>query len=247
MTTPPRHTRLSFHGPLSEARADQLVTRLAGNTPTTVLDIGCGWGELMLRILTATPKATGTGIDLNAEDLARGRQAAEARGLADRVRFLEESATGTPHGPADLVLCVGASQALGDQLPQALAELRRLVSDHGRVLLGEGFWQRTPTPAELSRMWPDAAVTDHPGLATLVDLTVEAGFRPEWTETASLDEWEEFESGYLADTEVWLARHPDHPLAEETRQRADRHRAAWLTYRGILGLAYLTLVPVAAR
>ncbi|MFI7015334.1 SAM-dependent methyltransferase [Streptomyces sp. NPDC050164] len=247
MTTPARHTRLTFHGPLSEPRADRLVTRLTRHAPTTVLDIGCGWGELMLRILAATPKATGTGIDLNAEDLARGRQAADARGLTARVRFLEESATGTPHGPADLVLCVGASQALGSRLPQALGELRGLVSDGGRVLLGEGFWHRTPTDAELARMWPDAKATDHPDLATLVDLAIEAGFRPEWTETASLDEWEEFESAYLADTEVWLAEHPDHPLAEETRQRADRHRAAWLTYRGVLGLAYLTLVPVSAR
>ncbi|MEU0189602.1 methyltransferase domain-containing protein [Streptomyces afghaniensis] len=244
--TPPHRTRLTFHGPLSEARADRLVQRLADNSPATVLDIGCGWGELMLRVLAALPEATGTGIDLNGEDLARGRRAAEARGLADRVRFVEESATGTAHGPADLVLCVGASQALGD-LPKALAELRRLVRDHGRVLLGEGFWQRTPTPAELSRMWPDAAVTDHPDLATLVGLAVDAGFRPEWTETASLDEWEEFESAYLADTEVWLAQHPEHPLAAETRERADRHRAAWLTYRGVLGLAYLTLVPVTAR
>jgi SAM-dependent methyltransferase len=247
MTTPPRHSRLTFHGPLSEARADQLVTRLAANTPTTVLDIGCGWGELMLRILAAAPEATGTGIDINPDDLARARKAAEARGLTTRALFLEESATGTPHGPADLVLCVGASQALGSRLPQALGELRRLVTDHGRVLLGEGFWHRTPTETELSRMWPDAKATDHPDLATLVGLAVDAGFRPEWTETASLEEWEEFESAYLADTEVWLAGHPGHPMAAETRDRADRHRAAWLTYRGVLGLAYLTLVPVAAR
>lgn len=243
--TPPHRTRLTFHGPLSETRADALVQRLTRHRPTSVLDIGCGSGELMLRILAATPEATGTGIDLNADDLARGRKAAEDRGLASRTRFAEESATGTTHGPADLVLCVGASQALGDRLPEALGELRRLVTGRGRVLLGEGFWQRTPTPAELSRMWPDAAVTDHPDLATLIGLAVAAGFRPEWTETASLDEWEEFESGYLADTEVWLAGHPDHPLAAQTRERADRHRARWLTYRGVLGLAYLTLVPTA--
>ncbi|MFJ4242962.1 SAM-dependent methyltransferase [Streptomyces iakyrus] len=243
--TPPHRTRLTFHGPLSETRADALVQRLTRHHPTTVLDIGCGPGELMLRVLATTPEATGTGIDLDADDLARGRKAAEDRGLASRARFVEESATGTTRGPADLVLCVGSSQALGDRLPDALKELRRLVTDHGRVLLGEGFWQRTPTLDELSRMWPDAAVTDHPDLATLIGTAIDAGFRPEWTETASLDEWEAFESGYLADTEVWLAEHPRHPLAEETRQRVDRHRARWLTYRGVLGLAYLTLVPTA--
>ncbi|MET9391766.1 class I SAM-dependent methyltransferase [Streptomyces sp. NPDC006624] len=246
MTTPPRHTRLTFHGPLSESRAGALVRRLAGNEPSTVLDIGCGWGELMLRVLAAAPRAAGTGVDLNPDDLARGRRAAQERGLAHRVRFLQESATGTTRGPADLVLCVGASQALAGRLPEALGELRRLVTDGGRVLLGEGFWQRAPARSELARMWPDASAEDHPDLPGLVELATDAGFRPEWTETASPDEWEEFESAYLADTEVWLAEHPGHPLAEETRQRADRHRAAWLAYRGVLGLAYLTLVPVRA-
>ncbi|MEU2303450.1 SAM-dependent methyltransferase [Streptomyces sp. SCPE 10] len=242
----PRLTRLTFHGPLSAARADAVVRRLAANRPRTVLDIGCGWGELLLRILAAVPDATGTGVDVNAEDLARARRGAEERGLAHRVEFAEESALGTRRGPADLVLCLGATQALSQAEPataEALRELRRLVSDDGRVLVGEGFWERPPTEAELSGMWPGAGAGDHYDLKTLLDLAVAAGFRPEWTETASREEWEEFESGYQADLEVWLAAHPDHPLAAETRARLDRHRAQWMNYRGVLGIAYLTLVP----
>ncbi|MFE5816039.1 SAM-dependent methyltransferase [Streptomyces sp. NPDC056479] len=247
-TNPPRLTRLAFHGPLSESRAAALVQRLSRTNPATVLDIGCGWGELMLRVLAATPEATGIGVDLNGDDLDRARSNAEDRGLGRRAEFVEESATKTARGPADLVLCVGASQALStdgapDPLIEALRELRRLVTDDGRVLLGEGFWQRPPTPAELKGMWPGASADDHHDLATLLDLAVAAGFRPEWTETANLDEWEEFESAYQADVEIWLAGHPDHPLAAETRERLDRHRAQWMSYRGVLGLAYLTLVP----
>jgi cyclopropane fatty-acyl-phospholipid synthase-like methyltransferase len=246
---PPRLTRLTFHGPLSEARAGNLVRRLTRTDPVTVLDIGCGWAELALRVLAAAPKATGIGIDLNAEDLERGRRGAAARGLADRVTFVEESAAGTAHGPADLVLCLGSSHALSQAEPphhtaEALRELRRLVNDGGRVLLGEGFWQRTPTSAELAGMWPGASAAEYHDLATVLDLAVAAGFRPEWTETANLDEWEEFESAYQADVEVWLAEHPEHALAAETRERLDRHRAQWMSYRGILGFAYLTLVPV---
>ncbi|WP_240926506.1 class I SAM-dependent methyltransferase [Streptomyces sp. JB150] len=243
-------TRLTFHGPLSEARASTLVRRLAAHSPATVLDLGCGWAELLLRVLSAVPGATGTGVDVDAGDLERARRAARDRGLGGRVTLVEESAVGTRRGPADLVLCVGASQALTaveppEHLPHALRALRELVTDDGRVLLGEGFWQRTPTAAELSGMWPGASVADHPDLGALVDLAIDAGFRPEYVETASLEEWEEFESGYQADVEVWLARHPRHPLAAETRARVDRHRAQWLHYRGVLGLAYLTLVPVA--
>ncbi len=166
------------------------------------------------------------------------------------MAFVEESADGTTRGPADLVLCLGASQALSDAPPPqhttlALHALRRLVAPGGRVLLGEGYWQRTPTATELAAMWPGARVEEHHDLAGLVDLAVAAGFRPAWIETASGDEWEEFESGYQSDVEEWLATHRDHPLAEETRERVDRHRRSWLKgYGGVLGLAYLTLVPV---
>ncbi|MER8232545.1 class I SAM-dependent methyltransferase [Streptomyces sp. NPDC094049] len=248
---PPRLGGLTFHGPLSESRADRIAGRLAAAGPADVLDIGCGWGELLLRVLEAAPGARGTGIDINAEDLARGRALAESRGLADRVAFVEESARGTGLGPADVVLCLGASQALCEpgqphDPAVALRALRSLVRPGGRVVLGEGFWERTPTGAELAGMWPGAHIGDHLGLGALVDLTVEAGFRPVWTETASTEEWEEFESGYRHDTEVWLAARPGHPLAAETRERTDRRRSAWLHgYRGVLGIAYLTLVAVA--
>ncbi|MFC8516128.1 SAM-dependent methyltransferase [Streptomyces sp. NPDC057257] len=248
---PPRLTRLTFHGPLSEARAAALVRRLtAAAPPATVLDIGCGWGELMLRVLEAAPDATGVGLDLSEDDLARGRANAEARGVSGRVRFVRESAVGTAHGPADLVLCLGATQALSDaeapaHTAAALHALRRLVTPNGHVLLGEGFWQRPPTRAELAAMWPDASASEHHDLAGLVDLAVAAGFRPAWIETANDDEWEEFESAYQSDVEEWLATHADHPSAKETRERVDRHRSMWLRgYRGVLGLAYLTLVPV---
>ncbi|MEX0168234.1 SAM-dependent methyltransferase [Streptomyces sp. LMG1-1-1.1] len=248
---PPRLGSLTFHGPLSEERATRMIERLAAAGPADVLDIGCGWGELLLRVLDAAPGAKGTGLDIIAEDLDRGRALAEERGLADRVAFVEESALGTERGPVDAILCLGSSQALCDpELPHdpaaALRELRRLVRPGGRVVLGEGFWERTPTEADLAGMWPEASADEHFTLGALVDLAIEAGFRPAWIETATAGEWEEFESGYRYDTEVWLAAHPDHPLAAETRERVDRQRSTWVNgYRGVLGMAYLTLVAVA--
>ena len=62
--------------------------------------------------------------------------------------------------------------------------------------------------------------------------------------SASPQEWEEFESGYQADEEEWLAAHPGHPKAAEVREQVDEHRSCWLRgYRNVLGLAYLTLIP----
>jgi hypothetical protein len=85
-----------------------------------------------------------------------------------------------------------------------------------------------------------------PDLAGLADLAVGAGFRPAWFETATQQEWDDFESGYQCDEEEWLADHADHPEAARIRKQVDEHRSFYLRgYRGVLGLAYLTLVPVA--
>lgn len=241
-------TRLVFHGPLGEERAARLVRRLAPLLAEggTVLDIGCGWGELMLRLLAAAPGARGVGLDLNEADLARGRANAEARGLGARVDFRAEDATASAVDPAEVVLCLGARQALADDLPTGLAALRARVRPGGHVLLAEGFWEREPSPAELAASWPGAAASDHTDLATLVDTAVAAGFRPSWTETATREEWEDFESGYQSDVEDWLAANPSHPLAPATRERVDAHRTSWLRgYRETLGIAYLTLTPEA--
>ena len=224
---PPRGlTRLSFHGPLSEARAARIVARLARTEPATVLDLGCGWGELMLRILAAVPGAVGTGLDVNERDLARGRDNATACGLTGRVSFIHESAVGTARGPADLVLCVGSSHVLSDARPpqhtaDALRALRGLVNPGGRVLFGECFWEHPPTPPELAALWAGTTADDFHDLPGLVDLAIEAGFRPEWIEAASREEWDDFESGVAADVEEWLAGHPDHPQAAEIRAKAD--------------------------
>ncbi|HEY6296785.1 MAG TPA: class I SAM-dependent methyltransferase, partial [Streptosporangiaceae bacterium] len=173
-------TGLTFHGPLSEARAGRLVERVTRTRPATVLDVGCGWGELMLRILAVLPAATGFGFDTDEGDLARARDTARARGLSDRVTFACESGVGTTRGPADLVLCVGSSHALTELEPPgsiaaALAILRRLVTPGGRVLLSESFWQHPPAEAELAAMWPGSAAGDMPDLPGLVDLAVGAG------------------------------------------------------------------------
>ncbi|WP_331767485.1 methyltransferase domain-containing protein [Embleya sp. NBC_00896] len=244
---PPIHSWLDFNSPLSSARSAGLVDRLAGSTPSTVLDLGCGWGELMLRLLSAVPGAVGTGVDTNAEHLARGRANAASRGLADRAEFIEGPVAGFSGGPGDVVLCVGSSHAFGDAEPpahtaEALNALRNMVGTGGRVLFGESFWQRPPTADELAKMWPGASADEHVDLTALVELAGAARFRPMWIETANLDEWEQFESGYLAGKEEWLASHRDHPESAAVRAAADEHRKMWLGYRGILGFAYLTLI-----
>jgi len=232
--------RLAFGSPLSSVRAERLTGELAACQPATILDVGCGWGTLLLDIAAAVPSARATGVDRDAGDVARGRAAATAAGLADRVEFIEGAAADHLRA-ADLVLNIGAWHALGT-MPQALDSLRGVVNPGGRLLFAAEYWERTPTPAELANMWPDMTVDDCSPLADLVDLTIAAGFRPLRIESVARGEWEEFESGFAAEREQWLLAHPDHHKAAEVRGELDTSRSIWLRgHRDILGFAYLTL------
>jgi hypothetical protein len=64
-----------------------------------------------------------------------------------------------------------------------------------------------------------------------------------WHE-AGLDEWDEFESGYIACYAHWLVEHgSDDPDANGVRSMAARQRAAYFGgYRGVMWMAYLGLV-----
>ncbi|MDG4825536.1 class I SAM-dependent methyltransferase [Asanoa sp. WMMD1127] len=233
-------TRLDFNGPLSGARADRLAAELARGRPATVVDLGCGWGELLLRVLAAAPDARGVGVDSHGPDVVRARANAAERGLAERVTFVDGPAAAHQER-SDVVLNVGAYHALGD-VDGALRALRELVAPGGRLLFGAEFWEHPPPPERLARMWPGATAADCDDLPGLVDRAIAAGFRPLRIETVTADEWAEFESGLAADGEEWLLAHPDDPAAAELRARLDSQRDTWLRgHRGLLGFAYLTL------
>lgn len=70
---------LALNSPIDPDRLDRIVADLAAARPRSVADLGCGWGELLFRVLEAVPGATGVGIDLETVDLDRGRALAEAR------------------------------------------------------------------------------------------------------------------------------------------------------------------------
>jgi SAM-dependent methyltransferase len=239
---PTYYAHLSFNSPLSDQRADTIAQRLARHEPSTALDVGCGWGELLLRVLVRSPQTFGTGIDTDEALLDRGRAAADARGLRERVLFANRPG-GDVDEPADLVICVGSTHALAEDLHGALARLHALVRPGGRLLLGEGFWDPVGR-VDTEQVWDDMLAM--PDLAGLVDAAVAAGFRPLFVESANRDEWEQFESSYLADIEEWLMTGPAGERADQQRASADEHRDRWLRgYRNGLGLAYLTLgVPL---
>jgi len=202
------------------------VAHAAAVAPATALDLGCGWGELLLRVCEATG-AAGTGVDEEGDGLARGRDLAAERGLADRVAFVADDCTGW-QGTADVVLCVASSHAWGGHRPM-LDALAGHVSPRGRVLVGDGYFAAPASDA--LREW----FGDLPSLADLCDAAGER-FAVLHHSTSTLDEWDDFESRWRAGLET-----SDDP--EALALAAERRREYLDGYRGIAGMAWLVLRP----
>jgi len=223
-----RYARLRWNTPLSEEHADLLLDRLDPKGST--VDLGCGWGELLLRAVERSG-GTGIGVDTDPAGLARGRSGAAARGLAERVTFVEQPAADW-RGQADRALCIGASHAFGGS--RAMLEALAEVVPRGRVLVGDGCWPSPPTPAAL-----EIFGTDVLALPDLVEACRATGWRLLHLTTADQREWDDFESRHRAGQQEWLLDNEPDPQVQE---RLDHRWQEYLTvYRGVLGLAYLVL------
>lgn len=234
---PNGHALLDFNSPLSDAKSYELIAGLGDLRDKTVVDYGCGWAELLLRAVEHAPGATGVGVDGDDYAIARGTANARARGIADRVR-LELGDVTTWDGPvADVAISIGASHAWGDARA-VLEAMRTRIRPGGRLLLGDGYWEREPSDTLREMFQGDALGT----FEELVDLALESGYRVLRLTTASQDEWDSFESRWCGARELWLLDNPDHPEAAAVQKVVDDHRDLWIKgYRGVLGFAYLTL------
>ena len=222
---------LNFNSPLTEATADEIVAELAATAPSHVIDVGCGWAELLLRLLAKCPDATGHGVDNDETLIERATTNAAARKLSSWVSFAPAL---NGDETADLVINLGAEHVFGT-LAEAIAALHNIVKPHGRLLLGAQYWESAPSEELVAEMG------EVPTLDELVDLAVAGGFRPLGLRTSTLRDWDHFEFGFLADWEQFVMGSVTSADAAQAQQAADEHRAGYLARRGVFGFAFLTL------
>ena len=111
---------------------DGLVSDLVTGTPgRRVLDVGCGSGHDVVRL--ASGGSSVVGVDVDEEMLAVAQERVDGAGLAAAVRLTHDPLEAL-EGPFDALLCLNVLDYLEDPRPM-LAQLRRLVADHGVVVI----------------------------------------------------------------------------------------------------------------
>lgn len=230
------HTGHPIAAPLGDDSVRQLLEHALPHGDERVLDLGCGGGEWLLRALARHRGLRAEGVDVSTESLAHARTAAVGQGVADRLVLHHEDVAGfrSPY-PFDLVVSVGAAHAFGGLLP-TLAAARQHLAPGGRVLVGDGFWERTPSPEAVEMLG------DFADLPTTLERVTAAGWAPVHGHVSSRRELDAYEWSWTGSLASWALDRPEGPERSEALAAADAHRTEWLrVYRDSWGFVSLVL------
>ncbi|MCY0954640.1 SAM-dependent methyltransferase [Streptomyces sp. H27-S2] len=232
------HAGHPIKAPLDDDSVRRLLEHGVPRGDERVLDLGCGGAEWLLRTLTAHPRVRAEGVDISEEDLRQAREAATRLGVGARLELHHrEAADFRSPQPFDLVLSVGATHAFGGLLP-TLAAARRHLAPGGRVMIGEGFWEREPSREAVEMLG------DFTDLANTVDRVVADGWTPVHGHVSTRRELDDYEWACWGSLASWALDHPEHPDAAQVRETAAARRTEWLrVYRDTWGFVSLVLRP----
>jgi len=230
--------QLTFNAPLDVARAERLLTQLAVQPSSRVLDVGCGRGELLTR-LVARSGCLGVGVDPKASEVelaVRRSQGMHGRLTWHAARIQDAGVLRS----FDAAICIAATHAFGppgQALPRALEALSGMVVRGGRLLIGEGFWKQEPAAGYLAATGFECHhLTDHAGNLRLGEA---AGLGILHHETSSLDEWDEFEAMFWRAAEEARRQAPEDDVVRAQAEHWRKWRAAYETWgRDTLGFGY---------
>ncbi|MFC8712967.1 SAM-dependent methyltransferase [Streptomyces sp. NPDC057197] len=232
------HAGHPIAAPLDDESVRLLLDGLLPREEARVLDLGCGGAEWLLRALAMRPLLRAEGVDVAAEALDRARDAAHAQGVRDRLLLHRaDAAAFTCERPFDAVLSVGATHAFGG-LRATLAAARRHLAPGGRLLIGDGFWENTPS-AEAVEMLGDLG-----DLPAVLDTVAAEGWTPVGGHISSRRELDAYEWAWTGSLASWALDRPGDPDSAQALATAAEHREGWLHgYRDSFGFVCLVLRP----
>jgi SAM-dependent methyltransferase len=221
-----------IQNPTSADKIRLLGKRLGLGPESHVVDIASGNGGPAV-LLAETFGCRLTCIERAPEFVATARERVAATGLDDRIEIVEADASTYQLGRYDAALCLGATFVYGG----LVSTLERMRPSAPLIAVGEPYW----------REWPLPAAADGPRrtdegewlpLAQTVERVESTGVRVVSLIASAQDDWDRYESLHWQTLDDWLTANPDHPQAEEFRERGAARRARYLAWeRAAMGWA----------
>lgn len=221
---------------LEEAQRDKLdlVCRKLALTPgARLLDVGCGWGSMVLHAAREYG-VQATGITLSREQAAYARKRVAEEGLADRIEIRVQDYRDVKDGPYDAISSIGMAEHVGADRYRGYARtLHALLRPGGRLLNHQ--IARPPEPDEEAYridefidayVFPDGELSP---LGSTVGELERAGFE--------VRDVEALREHYALTLRAWVARLEDH-WEEAARLTSPGRARVWLLYMAASALGF---------
>lgn len=200
-----------YNSPMSEQRADHLISRLGIDQSAKVLDAGCGSAAFLIRLLNATGCA-GIGLDTEKAALNQGRESAKDLIQSGRLELSKSDLRQSHLEDARYAaaICMGSSHAFADEehaFPVTLERLGKSVCADGKVLVGECYWRKQPQPDYLNLLGEPVGI--YRTFEENILCGQNAGLKLVEAEQATFSEWDVFEQDHLRHAELASSNAPD--------------------------------------
>lgn len=214
---------LTICNALSMERLEATVRRAGLKPGAAVMDIGCAYGEVSIRLARAFD-ARVTAVELDPV-MAEGAEARiMAAGLSDRITLRRETSAAALAAlpPFDLIVAIGSTEPAGKGLrePAAVfAALSQHLTSGGALLWGDLFWKDEP-PAPLRQLVETGGY--YVGHDAWQAAARDAGLEVISAEISDETEWAAYRTSMETAIADWLDAHPDHADAPSVAATAHR-------------------------
>lgn len=215
--------------PTSKGKLEEFVSVLPLISEARVLDIACGKGEQLVRVVKRL-NATGVGVDISPYETKEARQRVEQNNLQDQIEINEGDGgkfTAPPHS-FSLAMCIGASW-IWDGYSGTIEALKKFVPSGGLIAIGEPFKLKEPDPeyVAIEPGFVNNMVWHHENVA----IAQRAGLTHLYSVVSDQDDWDRYEGLNMLSAETYAVENPDDPDVPELLKRQRLRNEIYLKWR----------------
>lgn len=218
-----------IHNPMTPEKLATLGKALRLEDGTVMLDLGSGSGE-MLCTWARDFGITGTGVDMSQLFSKQAKLRATELGVADRVKFIHDNATGyVTRDKVGVAACVGATW-IGGGITGTIELLSKSLEPNGIILIGEPYWRQLPPTEDIAKGCFAHAISDHLLLPQLLKSFGDLGYDVVEMVLADREGWDRYEAAKWLTMRQWLNANPDDELAKEVRAQLTSEPERYAAY-----------------
>ncbi len=190
--------------PMSADDLERVIAALGPTDRSHVLDVGCGHGDLLLRIAARTA-IHGVGVDLSPWVLLRASARAEATALRGSIEWWLGEGMAVPRRARwDIATCLGASW-IWHGFEGTVRALAARLRPGGRLAVGDLRVREPGLTATLPGTREAAALTE----AEQTEVLRRQGLEPVDQVVAGDDAWAEYHRLVIESADAFAAGHPE--------------------------------------